>query len=57
MAWRGATNSEIPGYMKAAWNSEDGRRQVVVVVNSHFDHDAPVSVAMRELLVTAFCGT
>ena len=55
VAW--GHDSEIPGYMKAAWNSEDGRRQVVVVVNSHFDHDAPVSVAMRELLVTAFCGT
>jgi D-alanyl-D-alanine carboxypeptidase len=54
VAW--GHDSEIPGYMKAAWNSEDGRRQVVVIVNSHFDHDAPVSVAMRALLVTAFCG-
>jgi D-alanyl-D-alanine carboxypeptidase len=49
-------DAENPGYMTAAWNSEDGNRQVVVIVNSHFGHDAPVSQAMRELLVTAYCG-
>jgi D-alanyl-D-alanine carboxypeptidase len=50
-------DSEIPGYMKAAWNSKDGNRQVVVVVNSHFfDHDQPVSRAMRNVLTTAYCG-
>ena len=43
--------------MTAAWNSEDGQRQVVVIVNSHFfEHDQPTSEAMRNLLVTAYCG-
>jgi D-alanyl-D-alanine carboxypeptidase len=51
-------DSENPGYMSAAWNSEDGQRQVVVIINSHFfDHDQPTSEAMRNLLVTAYCGT
>ena len=55
VAW--GHDSETPGYMTAAWNSEDGQRQVVVIVNSHFfDHDQPVSEAMRNLLVTAYCG-
>ena len=37
-------DSETPGYMTAAWNSKDGNRQVVVIVNSHFfSHDEPVS--------------
>jgi D-alanyl-D-alanine carboxypeptidase len=49
-------DSETPGYMAAAWNSRHGDRQVVVVVNSHFGHDAPVSEAMRKVLVTAYCG-
>ena len=50
-------DSETPGYMTAAWNSEDGQRQVVVIVNSHFfEHDQPTSEAMRNLLVTAYCG-
>jgi D-alanyl-D-alanine carboxypeptidase len=49
-------DSETPGYMTAAWNSNDGARQVVVIVNSHFGHDEPVSQAMRDLLVTAYCG-
>jgi D-alanyl-D-alanine carboxypeptidase len=50
-------DAENPGYMTATWNSEDGRRQVVVLVNSNFDHDAPVSQAMRTLLTVAYCGT
>jgi len=42
--------------MTAAWNSKDGTRQVVVVVNSIYGHDEPVSEAMRNVLVTAYCG-
>jgi hypothetical protein len=38
--------------MIAAWNSKDATRQVVVIVNSNFEHDAPVSEAMREVLIT-----
>jgi D-alanyl-D-alanine carboxypeptidase len=49
-------DSETPGYMAAAWNSKDGNRQVVVIVNSNFSHDEPVSGAMRNVLVTAYCG-
>jgi D-alanyl-D-alanine carboxypeptidase len=49
-------DSEIPGYMKAAWSSKDGDRQVVVVVNSFFDPDQPVTRAMRKVLTTAYCG-
>jgi hypothetical protein len=50
-------DSETPGYMTAAWNSKDGNRQVVVVVNDHFfDHDQPDARAMRQLLATAYCG-
>jgi D-alanyl-D-alanine carboxypeptidase len=50
-------DSETPGYMTAAWNSEDGERQVLVIVNSHFfDHDQPDGAAMRDLLTTAYCG-
>jgi D-alanyl-D-alanine carboxypeptidase len=48
-------DTEIPGYMTAAWNSNSGTRQVVVVVNSHHDHDEPVSRAMREVLAIAYC--
>jgi D-alanyl-D-alanine carboxypeptidase len=50
-------DAENPGYMTATWNSEDGDRQVVVLVNSNFDHDAPVSEAMRALLTLGYCGT
>ena len=50
-------DAENPGYMTATWNSEDGGRQVVVLVNSNFDHDEPVSQAMRDLLTVAYCGT
>jgi D-alanyl-D-alanine carboxypeptidase len=50
-------DTEIPGYMTATWNSEDGDRQVVVIVNSFFEHDEPVSQAMRTLLTLAYCGT
>ena len=50
-------DSETPGYMTAAWNSKDGNRQVVVIVNSHFfGHDEPVAQAMRNVLVAAYCG-
>lgn len=49
-------DSESLGYMIAAWNNNSGTRQVVVIVNSHFDHDAPVSQAMRDVLTTAYCG-
>jgi D-alanyl-D-alanine carboxypeptidase len=48
-------DTENPGYMTAAWNSKDGNRQIVVIVNSTYDHDAPVSRAMRKVLVTAYC--
>jgi D-alanyl-D-alanine carboxypeptidase len=48
-------DSENPGYMTAAWNSKDGGRQIVVVVNRAFDHDDPVSEAMRKVLVTGYC--
>jgi len=53
VAW--GHDSEIPGYMDAAWSSADATRQVVVVVNSNFSHDEPVSEAMRKLLVMAYC--
>jgi D-alanyl-D-alanine carboxypeptidase len=49
-------DAENPGYMTAAWNSKDGNRQVVVIVNSFFDHDQPVSRAMRTVLTTAYCA-
>jgi D-alanyl-D-alanine carboxypeptidase len=49
-------DAENPGYMTAAWNSKTGNRQVVVVVNSNFSHDEPVSRAMRNVLATAYCG-
>jgi D-alanyl-D-alanine carboxypeptidase len=49
-------DAEHLGYMAAAWTSKRGTRQVVVIVNSAFDHDAPVSAAMRDVLVTAYCG-
>jgi hypothetical protein len=43
--------------MVATWNSRDGDRQVVVVVNRHVDdHDGPVATAMRNVLTTAYCG-
>jgi hypothetical protein len=48
--------AESPGYMTAAWNSKDGNRQVVAVVNIHQGHDEPVSRAMREVLGIAYCG-
>jgi D-alanyl-D-alanine carboxypeptidase len=49
-------DAEHLGYMAAAWTSRHATRQVVVIVNSGaFDHDAPVSAAMRDVLVTAYC--
>ena len=49
-------DSETLGYMTAAWSNRSATRQVVVFVNSNYDHDAPVSQAMRDVLVTAYCG-
>ncbi|MFG1621576.1 serine hydrolase domain-containing protein [Kribbella sp. NPDC049227] len=50
-------DSEIPGYMTAAWSSEDGSRQVVVVVNmDNLPHDHPITQAMRTVLLRAYCG-
>jgi D-alanyl-D-alanine carboxypeptidase len=54
IAW--GHDSESPGYTSAAWNSADGRRQIVVVVNSFFPPAAPASRALRRLLVAAYCG-
>jgi hypothetical protein len=42
--------------MTAAWSSKNGTRQVVVVVNSNYSHDEPVSHAMRAVLTAAYCG-
>jgi D-alanyl-D-alanine carboxypeptidase len=49
-------DAENPGYMTAAWSSKDGKRQVVVIVNTHASHDEPVAEAMRDVLTTAYCG-
>jgi D-alanyl-D-alanine carboxypeptidase len=49
-------DSESLGYMTAAWSNRTATRQVVVFVNSNYDHDAPVSQAMREVLAAAYCG-
>jgi D-alanyl-D-alanine carboxypeptidase len=50
-------DGENPGYKTAAWNSKNGKRQVVVIVNDHFfSHDEPVSEAMRNVLIAAYCG-
>ncbi|WP_327640056.1 beta-lactamase family protein [Kribbella sp. NBC_00482] len=50
-------DSEIPGYTTAAWNSQGGTRQVVVVVNiDGLPHDHPVLQAMRNVLLKAYCG-
>jgi D-alanyl-D-alanine carboxypeptidase len=50
-------DAEHLGYLAAAWTSRHATRQVVVIVNSGaHDHDTPVSAAMREVLVTAYCG-
>jgi D-alanyl-D-alanine carboxypeptidase len=49
-------DAENPGYMTAAWSSKDGDRQVVVVVNGDYEHDALVSQALRDLLVKAYCS-
>jgi D-alanyl-D-alanine carboxypeptidase len=49
-------DGENPGYMTAAWSSEDGARQVVAIVNTRADHDEPVSGAMRALLGLGYCG-
>ena len=43
--------------MTAAWTSKSGNRQVVVVVNSNYSHDEPVSAAMREVLATGYCAS
>jgi D-alanyl-D-alanine carboxypeptidase len=49
-------DSEIPGYMTAAWNSRDGTRQIVVVVNSVFTPNEPATRALRRVVSTAYCG-
>ena len=49
-------DSENPGYMTASWSSKDGKRQVVVMVNTNGGHDEPVPSAMRDVLTTAYCG-
>ena len=49
-------DSENPGYMTATWSSKDGKRQVVVMVNTNGGHDEPVPSAMRDVLTTAYCG-
>jgi D-alanyl-D-alanine carboxypeptidase len=50
-------DAEHLGYMAAAWTSTHATRQVVVIVNSGgHDHDTPVSAAMRDVLITAYCG-
>ena len=49
-------DNENPGYTTAAWNSADGRRQIVVVANSFFSPAAPASRALRRVLVAAYCG-
>jgi D-alanyl-D-alanine carboxypeptidase len=50
-------DAEHLGYLAAAWTSRHATRQIVVIVNSGgHDHDAPVSAAMRDVLVTAYCG-
>jgi D-alanyl-D-alanine carboxypeptidase len=48
-------DSEIPGYTTAAWNSKNGTRQVVVVVNSFFGPDDPPIQALRKVLAEAYC--
>jgi D-alanyl-D-alanine carboxypeptidase len=48
-------DSEIPGYITAAWNSKDGTRQVVVVVNRVFEPDEPATQALRNVLAEAYC--
>jgi hypothetical protein len=53
---RGDTTRRPPGYMIAAWSSQDATRQVVVIVNTNVDHDEPVAAAMRNVLITAYCG-
>lgn len=49
-------DSETPGFMTAAWSTADGKRQVVVNVNTIAGPDAPVSRAMRGVLKRGFCG-
>lgn len=49
-------DSETPGYMTAAWNSANAKRQVVVIVNTNVSHDEPIAAAMRDVLSQAYCG-
>jgi D-alanyl-D-alanine carboxypeptidase len=48
-------DSEIPGYVTAAWSSRDGTRQVVVVVNTVFEPDDPAAEALRRVLAAGYC--
>jgi D-alanyl-D-alanine carboxypeptidase len=51
-AWGHTGN--ILGYVTAAWNTKDGRRQVVLMVNS-YPLSGATDVAVRRALVSAFC--
>jgi hypothetical protein len=44
----------VLGYVTAVWNTKDGRRQVVLMVNS-YPLSAETDVAVRRALVSAFC--
>ena len=52
-AW-GHTGNAL-GYVTAVWNTKDGRRQVVLMVNS-YPFSAATDSAVRRALVSAFCG-
>jgi D-alanyl-D-alanine carboxypeptidase len=49
---------DLPGYFTTAWNSPDGTRQIVVIVNQ--DDDATLSDAAQQavgrLTLAAYCG-
>jgi len=42
--------------MAASVEQPDAGRQAVVLVNTSFDHDAPVSAAMRRVLTASYRG-
>ncbi len=52
-AWGHTGN--VLGYVTAVWNTKDGRRQVVLMVNS-YPFSAATDSAVRRALVSAFCG-
>jgi D-alanyl-D-alanine carboxypeptidase len=51
-AW-GHTGNAL-GYVTAVWNTKDGRRQIVLMVNS-YPFSAATDSAVRRALVSAFC--